>query len=55
MISAAESRVAAHSGMPGLFIVRQLTAARAIAESLALIWGASTADEWEGRIVFLPI
>ena len=40
--------------LPGVFIIQgNLRVADAI-EQIALIWGASSADEWRDRVVYLP-
>jgi Domain of unknown function (DUF5615) len=55
MKAAAEARVAAGLAMAGLFLVPQSRPTRPVAESLVLIWSASQAEEWQGRIVYLPV
>jgi hypothetical protein len=50
----AERRIVDGRGVFGLFLAGQRKPARAIAESLVMIWGASEAEEWANRIVFLP-
>ena len=40
---------------PGLIIVPQSLAIREVADTLILIWAATTAEEWLNRIVYLPI
>ena len=52
---AAQRRVDRGEKMPGLFLVHQYHATRTISEDLVLIWTSSTAEEWEGRIVYLPL
>ena len=47
--------LAAGERHPGMFVVRQRAPIGEIVESLVLIWGASQAEEWCGRIVFLPV
>ncbi|MFO0811939.1 MAG: DUF5615 family PIN-like protein [Gemmatales bacterium] len=51
----AEARVRGDQGVAGVFLVAQLAPTRAIAESLVLIWSASTLDEWKNLIEYLPI
>lgn len=51
----AEDRIAQGQGITGLFLARQSASTRAIAESILLVWSASLAEEWENRIVYLPI
>ncbi len=41
--------------MPGLFLVSQDASPREIADSLTFIWATTSAEEWDGQIVFLPI
>jgi uncharacterized protein DUF5615 len=55
MSAAAERRLRRKEGMTGLFLVPQSRQNFAVAESLVLIWSASRAEEWYGRIVYLPI
>lgn len=40
---------------PGLIVVPQSLSIREVADTLILIWTATTADEWTNRIVYLPI
>jgi Domain of unknown function (DUF5615) len=55
MRAAAEARLAAGLAMRGLFLVPQTRPTRVIAESLVLIWSASPAEDWQSRIVYLPL
>jgi hypothetical protein len=55
MRAAAETRLRNGSTMAGLFLVPQTRTTRVVAEALSLIWSASTAEEWAGRIVYLPL
>jgi hypothetical protein len=55
MKATAERRVASGRGIKGLFLVPQSRPTRVIAESLILIWAASQAEEWQDRIVYLPL
>ena len=41
--------------MTGLILVRQAAALGQMIDDLVLIAGATTAEEWEGTIVFLPL
>jgi predicted nuclease of predicted toxin-antitoxin system len=50
----AEQRLTAGQSISGLFLVPQNKASRSVAESLVLIWAASSAEEWKDRIVYLP-
>ena len=47
--------VAAGNRSPGVFMVSQGAPLGAVIESVVLVWVASDADEWSGRIVWLPI
>ena len=40
---------------PGVMVVPQSLAVPAAAEDLALIWAATTPEEWENRILYLPL
>jgi hypothetical protein len=40
---------------PGLIVVSQTLAVGLAIDDLALIWGASDAEEWINRLVFLPL
>jgi len=55
MKAVAEVRLASGERMAGLFLVPQSRTTRVVAASLLLIWSASQAEEWEGRIVYLPL
>ena len=55
MRAAAERRVTAGLPMPGLFLIPQSRSTTSAAESLSLIWSASTLEEWRDRIVYLPL
>ena len=55
MRSMAERRVATGQTMRGLFLVPQSRATRPVVKSLLLICEESTAEEWEGQIVYLPL
>ena len=39
---------------PGVFLVKQGTNIGAVIEALLLIWAASSAEEWENRILEVP-
>ena len=54
MISFANERLARGKSMPGLFLAPQEAIPREVAESLVFVWAATTAEEWFGKIVFLP-
>ena len=55
MIALASERVARGEPMPGLFLVSQESVPREIADSLTFIWATTSADEWHGQMVFLPL
>jgi hypothetical protein len=55
MKAAAEERLRQAQGISGLFLVPQNRSTRVIAENLVLIWSASQAEEWENKIVYLPL
>ncbi len=55
MTVAAANRLAAGESMAGLLLVPQSRSRREVVESLVLIWAATDAAEWVGRIAFLPI
>ena len=40
---------------PGVIVVPQSLAVPAAAEDLALIWAATTPEEWANRILYLPL
>jgi hypothetical protein len=54
MKAAAESRISSGEIMRGLFLVPQSRATRPVVQSLHLIWSHSSAEEWEGQIIYLP-
>ena len=55
MSAAAHSRMGRGEFMAGLLLVRQQPIAmRAVIENLVLIWSASEAEEWQGKVRFLP-
>jgi hypothetical protein len=54
MIGFAAARMASHQPFAGLIAVRRRQPLRKIAESLHLIWTATDAEEWPGRIEFIP-
>ena len=55
MIGFSRERITRGASMPGLFVVAQNASPREIAHSLAFIWAVTSAEEWHGQIVFLPI
>jgi hypothetical protein len=55
MIAAATARLNRGDAMNGLLVAHQWQDVAAVIEDLLLIWAASEAEEWQGRIVFLPL
>ena len=55
MPSAASSLLAGGEPMDGLLLAHQLHPLGPSIDSLVLIWTASEAEEWIGRIGFLPL
>lgn len=55
MTAAAAHRRDAGLAMPGLLLAPQTSPVRTIIEDLLLIWVATEADEWHGRVQFLPL
>jgi len=51
----AEDRLKAGLPMTGLILVRQAAALGQVIDDLVLIAEATTAEEWNGTIVFLPL
>ena len=51
----AEDRLKTGLPMSGLILVRQAAALGQVIDDLVLIAEATTAEEWEGTIVFLPL
>ena len=51
----AEERLKAELLMGGLFLIRQRVPLREAIDDLVLIGETTTAEEWEGKIVFLPL
>ena len=51
----AEARIADGRGVAGVFLTAQRNPTRPVAESVVAVWGASEAEEWADRIVFLPL
>jgi predicted nuclease of predicted toxin-antitoxin system len=51
----AEEQLYAELPMVGLFLIRQLVPLREAIDDLVLIGETTTAEEWEGKIVFLPL
>ncbi len=55
MKAIAERRIAEGHGIRGLFLVPQSRSTRSVAASLALVWFGSDLEEWQDRIVYLPL
>lgn len=55
MKAEAERRLRQGLALSALFLAPQFRPTREIAESLFLIWSVSEAEEWDGRIVYLPL
>ncbi len=54
MIGFANERMASGQPFAGLIVVRRRQPFGKIVESLQLIWTATEAEEWPGRIEFIP-
>lgn len=50
----ADARVADGRGVSGVLLTAQGKSTREVAETIHTIWGASEADEWVDRMVFIP-
>jgi predicted nuclease of predicted toxin-antitoxin system len=55
MSAAGYARIAAGQPMAGLLLVRQHARLLPTIVELLMIWTASEAEEWAGRVVFFPI
>jgi hypothetical protein len=53
--AAALARLAAGQSMSGVLLVHQRQAVAHVIDNLILIWAASEAEEWAGRVEFLPL
>jgi predicted nuclease of predicted toxin-antitoxin system len=51
----AYERIRAGQPMPGVFEITQRSAVGAVIEDLLLLAEYSLADEWEGRVLYLPL
>ncbi len=49
------ARYTAVSPSPGVVLLREAIPIAAAIEELVLIWSASAAEEWIGRIVWIPL
>jgi len=54
MIGFATERMGSGQSFAGLIVVRRRQPLRKVVESLQLIWAATEAEEWPGRIEFIP-
>lgn len=54
MVPLADARVREGLRMPGLIVVRSTAAYGPVVEDLCILLGASTPEEWEGRVARLP-
>jgi hypothetical protein len=54
MQSEAMQRIADGRGIGGLFLTAQRNPSRPVAETIVTIWGATEAEEWRDRIVYIP-
>lgn len=50
----ADERIADGRGVSGVLLTAQRNPTREVAETIHAIWGASEADEWVDRVVFIP-
>jgi hypothetical protein len=55
MTAHARARLTSGERTPGVFLAHQSDPVALIIEDLILVWAASEAEEWAGRIIFLPI
>lgn len=51
----AHERIAAGLAMPGVLVLHSTVSMTAAIDDLALIAGATDADEWADRVVYLPL
>jgi len=49
------ARFSAHAQSPGVILVREAVPISTVIEELTLIWSASEAEEWKGRLVWIPL
>jgi hypothetical protein len=47
--------VQAHASSPGVLLIQQYLPVREAIEELVLIWNASSAEEWQDRILKIPL
>ncbi len=48
-------RVLARQLMPGVFVVDEHVSLRQVIDELLLVEDCSTAEEWHGRVIYLPL
>ena len=49
------ARYSAQAHSPGVLLLREATPISTAMEELVLIWSASEAEEWIGRLVWIPL
>lgn len=49
------ARFSARAQSPGVILLREAIPISTAIEELVLIWSASEADEWKGRLVWIPL
>ncbi len=49
------ARFAADARSPGVILLREVIPISTAIEELLLIWSASDAEEWNGRLVWIPL
>src|SRR5215204_5361506 len=54
MISFAYERERSGKQFAGIFVIRRSREVARIVEDLLTVWGASEAEEWHGRVVYVP-
>lgn len=51
----AYDRIRRKQAMPGMLVVNQRAALAAVIEDLALLVECSEGEEWDGRVIYLPL
>lgn len=49
------ARYSAHAQSPGVILLREAIPISTTIEEIVLIWSASEAEEWKGRLVGIPL
>jgi len=49
------ARFCATASSPGVILLREATSISTAIEEIILIWSASEAEEWKGRLVWIPL